>query len=271
MPEHMLLRFVHITDTHISADPHYNMPGASHTPMVGAQALVNKLKHLPFQPDFVLHTGDVAYEPDDSAYAAAKDILGQIPYPVHYLPGNHDSVTGLQRHLLGIADPREAYDTEFEVNGVQVITVDSNRPAEPPRGRVSDAQLAWLEARCKADDPRPLIVAVHHNVLKVGIPWWDDHMSLENGEEFHAALLPARNRLRGVFFGHVHQDTETYRDGILYSSALSSWYQIHASPGQIDTEPDRYAGPGFSVVTVTATTTFIRRHRFTVDAGSLEE
>ncbi|MBL8130958.1 MAG: metallophosphoesterase [Anaerolineae bacterium] len=263
MTSPILLRFVHITDTHLSHDPAYSVPEAPHTPLAGARALVATLKRLPFTPDFVLHTGDVVYDPDERAYAAARDLLGQIPYPVHYLPGNHDSLTGFQRHLLGI-EPRETCDTAFEVNGVQVVCVDSTRPAQEPRGRVSDAQLAWLAEQCRPDDPRPLVVAVHHNALKVGIPWWDDYMSMENGDAFHAALLPARHRLRGVFFGHVHQDTETYRDGILYASALSSWYQIHTYPGQVETINDDAAGPGFSVVTLTATTTFIRRHRFVV-------
>jgi hypothetical protein len=71
--------------------------------------------------------------------------------------------------------------------------------------------------------------------------------------------------LRGVFFGHVHQATETYRDGILYSSVLSSWYQLHCWPGQSGILEDREADPGFDVVTITRAQTFIRRHRFRVN------
>ncbi len=269
MSSDILLRFVHITDTHISDDERYNIPGAPHTPVIGARALVHQLRSLPFTPDFVLHTGDVIYDPVDSAYAAAKKILNGIPYPVHYLPGNHDSVIGLQRHLLGIESPTEPYDYTFEVKGVQVICIDSNRPAEPPRGRVSEAQLAWLRAQADPHDPRPLVVAVHHNVLPIGVPWWDDFMRMENGADFHAALVPARARIRGVFHGHVHQDADTYVDGILYTSALSSWYQIHAHPGQLETENDRRVAPGYSVVTISKAGTFICRHRYMVDSSSL--
>ena len=96
-------------------------------------------------------------------------------------------------------------------------------------------------------------------------------MRMENGEDFHRALLPARDRLRGVFFGHVHQNTDTLRDGILYVSTTSSWTQIFNYPGQIETENERAALPGFSVVTITREQTYIRRHRYVVDAGSLRE
>jgi hypothetical protein len=89
-------------------------------------------------------------------------------------------------------------------------------------------------------------------------------MALQNGERLHAILLKAHARLRGVFFGHIHQNVDIYRDGILYSSVLSSWYQLHSYPGQEKTNVDVAAEPGFNIVTVTSTQTFIRRHRFSV-------
>lgn len=267
----ILLRFVHISDTHISADPHYNDYDAPHTPLIGAQALVHQLNHLPFAPDFVLHTGDVAYDKDEQSYQAARDILSAINAPVYYLAGNHDDPAALQRTMLGAEVGQDPFEYEFEVNGVQIVTVDSNRPAEPPRGKVSADQLVRLERIARADDDRPLVVATHHNALPVGTVWWDEYMRLENGADFHRALLPARDRLRGVFFGHVHQNTDTLRDGILYVSTTSSWTQIFNYPGQIETENERAALPGFSVVTITRDQTYIRRHRYVVDAGSLRE
>ena len=131
----ILLRFVHISDTHISADPHYNDYDAPHTPLIGAQALVHQLNHLPFAPDFVLHTGDVAYDKDEQSYQAARDILSAINAPVYYLAGNHDDPAALQRTMLGAEVGQDPFEYEFEVNGVQIVTVDSNRPAEAPRGQ----------------------------------------------------------------------------------------------------------------------------------------
>ncbi len=265
-----LLRFVQITDTHISANPHYNQDGAHHTPLVGAKALVHQINNLPFKPDFVLHTGDVAYNPDESAYYTARQILSEIEAPVYYLAGNHDDGAMLQRIMLGEQEPKTPFDYEFEVKGVQIVCMDSNRPAEPPRGKVSAEQLAWLADICQAQDSRPLIVAVHHNVLPMGSYWWDKFMRMTNGEDFHRTLLPAQKRLRGVFFGHVHQNVEMTRDGIAYHSALSSWYQLHNYPDQVDSMPDRTARPGFNIITITREQTYIRRCSFMVDPGAIE-
>jgi len=259
-----ILRFVHISDTHISANPDYGRGswGALHSTHEGAQALVRQLNSLPFEPDFVLHTGDVAYDPDPSAYAVARDILEQIRYPVYYVAGNHDYPSELQRSMARRDEILPSFYHTFEVNGVQVVVLDSNGPAEPPRGFVIEEQLTWLANLCQADDSRPLIVAVHHPILPVGIPWLDDFMRTTNGEAVHHALTPARHRLRGVFFGHVHQNLDMYRDGILYASTLSSWGQFHAWPGQVETSADLGADLGFSVVTLTRDQTYIRRCRF---------
>jgi len=261
----ILLTFVHITDTHISADPRYNIDGVSHTPMFGAKALVKRLNELPFQPDFVLHTGDVCYDPDPTAYEAARSIFSGLKYPIYYLNGNHDDKNTLQRVLVQRDQPLERFDQEFEINGVQIVCIDSQHPEPNVRGQVSAEQLQRLEAITKADDSRPLIVALHHNVLPTGIPWWDEFMILENGEAFHNALLPARERLRGVFHGHVHQSTQIYRDGIVYTSGLSSWYQILTVPGQTETLDDKTALPGFNVVMVSKSQTFTRTYTYVVE------
>lgn len=267
MPDN-LLTFVHISDTHIPADPAYALDYASIQPYEGARLLVDKINALPFAPDFVLHTGDVAYNPDPEAYTNCKDILSAIKYPVHYVAGNHDSSADLQRVMMGKNEPVAKLHYTFEVNGVQFAVVDSNGPAEPPRGFMTEGQLAWLREICEADDARPLVIATHHNPLATGVPWLDDFMAIQNGEAFHRALLPARGRLRGVFFGHVHQNLDIYRDGVLYCSALSPWTQYHAWPGLDETMPDMGAEPGFSIVTIAREQTFIRRYRYAVKRSS---
>lgn len=259
-----LLCFILISDSHLSSDPDYGADTGIPS-RKGAEALVRQINALPFVPDFVLHAGDVAYDPVPDAYQVARDIFGQIRCPVYYLAGNHDDPQALQHMLLGRETILTPFHYSFEINGVQIVCLDSNGPAEWPRGSLSDEQLNWLEATCaNAADNRPLVVALHHNPLPVGVPWLDQHLGLTNGEALHQALLPGRRRLRGVFFGHVHQNLDIYRDGILYSSTVSSWVQYHGWPGQVPTLEDRGAEPGFTLVTVSADQTYIRRCRFAV-------
>ena len=257
-----MLTFLHISDTHINPDPQYIKFYADVTPLVGAKALVHHINNLPFDVDFVLHTGDVAYDPDPEAYAMCREILGQIKYPVHYVAGNHDDSPTLQHMQLDRIDPRSSLHYAFEVNGVQIVVADSNGPTDPPAGYITDSQLEWLNGLCRAGDERPMVIAVHHNVLPVGVPWLDNYMGIQNGIMFHEAILPAKDRIRGVFFGHVHQNIEVIKDGILYTSCLSSWAQFMSYPGMTHTTPDAGAEHGFSLVSVFEDQTFIRRFRY---------
>jgi 3',5'-cyclic-AMP phosphodiesterase len=265
-----MLRFVHISDTHLSHDPAYSVPQADTDPRTGARALVAQLNQLPFTPDLILHTGDVAADGVAADYDIARTLLQPLPAPIYYLNGNHDDSAHVAA-LMGRATQGAALYYEFEVNGVQFVCLDSAAPVNVygaaqgfthPRGYVDAPQLAWLAQVCRADDPRPLVVAVHHCVLPCGTPWLDDYMSIINGLEVHAALVPLRGRLRGVFHGHVHMSVDQYRDGILYTSALSSWYQLHAWPNQTVTQADTGIERGFNVVTITADSTHIRRQRY---------
>jgi 3',5'-cyclic-AMP phosphodiesterase len=268
MPD-VTLRFVHLSDTHIHADPAFGAESERaarpHSTQAGARALVAAVNNLPFQPDFILHTGDVVYDPDEAAYVVAREILHPLKAPVYYIPGNHDDAAMLQRIIIG-QEPRIPYDYEFEVNGVQIAIVDSNQPynAETPSSRLTDAQIARLNTLASAPDDRPLIVATHHNVLPIGSPWWDDFMRMKNGEEFHMALLAAQPRLLVVLHGHVHMQTQITRDGITYSSVLSSWYQLSAEAGQDETVIDRTPLPSFNICTVVGRKMFIRQQTFIV-------
>ncbi len=261
-----MLRFIHITDTHIHTDESYILPYARYAPIVGARQLVTQVNALGFTPDFILHTGDIAYDPVPEVYPTIKDLFGGLKAPVYYIAGNHDHRETVQT-LLMRRDELQVYPHyELDIKGVQCVFVDSNASEVMPHGRVSEEQLEWLDALCASDDDRPMMIAVHHNPLAVGVPWMDTHMKIENGEEFHAIVRQARDRLGGVFHGHIHQEYDVLRDGVLYSSGASPWCAFKAEPHEASTQflADPQATAGFSVVTITPQQTTVRRHQFTV-------
>ena len=87
---------------------------------------------------------------------------------------------------------------------------------------------------------------------------------LENGIELHQRLLDVRHRLRGVFYGHIHESMVTVRDGISYYSVPSGWFQTQTWPDQEEPTGDPNSQPGFNLVTLTETDTFIRQYRLLI-------
>lgn len=265
------LRFLHISDTHINMDTDYIKDYAEYTPLIGAKALIREIQSLPFTPDFILHTGDVAYDPVSDVYPPIKELFSTIDAPIHYLVGNHDDSQDLQRILMGCTDEtiQPYLYGELSYKDTQIVYLDSNgeeHNPEHPSGFVNQEQLDWLDAICTSDDERPLIIAVHHNVLPASVPWLDEWMRIENSEALHEVIRQARDRLCGVFFGHIHQNIQVLRDGVLYVSAGSSWCQFTSYPDPSNTMYIRNAHtlPSFNIVTVTDTTTSIIRHSFEV-------
>jgi len=261
----VLLRFVHISDTHFAPEGHTH-DYAHYSPEVIAileearagkperhmvnvleanRQLVDALNRIQEPIDFVLHTGDVNTDPHGADhYEITRDILKELRFPLHILPGNHDNVSDLQRVLLGNEQPTVPYDYTFEVNGVQVICVDTASHGVNHGGRLSSEQIAWLSEQTNPADSRPLVVAIHHPMLKFGHKLID-FFGTSNGDEVHEVFKAALPRLRGVFFGHIHMAFNMYVDGVLYCSVPSPSVEV----GQPS---------GFSIVTVTTAGTLIR-------------
>ena len=68
-----MLTFLHISDTHISADPEYG-PHWLDKPLAhpnrGVEALLAAIGALSFPVDFILHTGDICAEPELENYSS---------------------------------------------------------------------------------------------------------------------------------------------------------------------------------------------------------
>ncbi len=258
------MRFVHISDTHVGPAPDYRLHGQAALPTL--EALVQRINDLPFQPDFVLHNGDVTDDAKEASYALAKPVLGKLEAPVYYVMGNHDQPDPMLRVLLGQTASVRRYDYYTEIGGVGLAVFDTRGPVNPA-GTMTAEQFAALRDLCKRVGP-PLIIAVHHQPVALDSTWlderWDNGLSmpLDCAQEFREALAPARARIRGVFFGHVHRGFQAVQDGILYCSAPSALVQFESWPGEEKAIAALDELPGFGVVTVTAMQTLVRQYTF---------
>jgi Icc protein len=257
--------FIQISDTHFGPTPGFSLHGAVALPT--AQRLVDRINQMPFKPDFIVHTGDVTDEPLPASYALAAETLSRLRLPVYYVRGNHDSASGIREYMamgpktdLGSSEDHLTY--RFETKGYRFLVLDTHGPpGSDPQGFVTEEQMALLREEAVVDGP-PLVVFLHHPVLAMDSPWMDANMLIMNGEAVHQTLLPARDRLRGVFSGHIHQSVQTWRDGILYVAAGSSLLQLSSWPSDehvwhLEDEP-----PAFNFVRLMPQQTMVRQHRF---------
>lgn len=257
-----VLRFVHISDTHIGTSADYLLYG--HSTAAAAQKLVDYINNsLPFEPDFVLHTGDVAYDPDPQAYDLAWQILGQLRYPLYVVRGNHDEPDAMRRVLPNLPDGSGRIDYTFERNEFRFIVLDTFG-REQPRGYLEPYQIEWLTHQLHASPTTPIVMVLHHLPTATGNPWLDNHMLIDNHDALFAALAPHQQRIRGLFFGHIHAPSTTFRQGIICSSASAAFSQFIFPDVYPATQLEVTSPGGFSLVTLTPEQTWISHHELGV-------
>ncbi len=256
------LRFIHISDTHIGTTRDYELYGCNC--YSNALRIIETINGLPLLPEFVLHTGDVAAAPDEAAYQLAAEVFARLNIPIYFVTGNHDSAALIKTYLkmgeMEITSHSSFLAYTFERNGFRFIALDARGPDEiDPRGVLEEHQFDFLQGQL-ARDASPVAVFVHFPPLPLDSLWLNNTMLLINGERFHRMLVPHRDRLRGVFFGHVHRGMHVLQDGVLYSSVASTIGQFAAWPNDEQVRLDLHHPACFNVVTLTDQTTIIKEH-----------
>jgi 3',5'-cyclic AMP phosphodiesterase CpdA len=257
--------FVHISDTHVGPTVDYARHGYQSLPC--ARRVVELINTMPTRPDFVIHTGDVVTHPQEDSYKIAAETFAALDVPIYYCTGNHDTSRDIHDWLpmgpkTDCQTDRDVLSYTFDLKGGRFLVLDARAPDEmDPHGLLSEAQLAVVAREATADGP-PLTIFCHFPALPFNSSWIDQHLLILNGDRLHALLLPARDRLRGFFYGHIHQTFHTMRDGILYASASSTFSQFTGWPNEAMVRSDHEAAPGFSTVQLLPKETVIRQHSF---------
>ena len=257
--------FIHLSDTHFGPTREYARQG--HRSLPYARHVVEMINRLPVRPDFAIHTGDVATHPTEEAYQLAAEVFSALEVPIYYATGNHDTSADIHRFMpMG---PKEDCQLDmgtlsytFTVRGHRFLVLDARGPDEiDPRGLLSPQQLNVLRAEATPDGP-PLTIFTHYPAIRLNSPWMDANMLIYNGEEMHRALLPARERLRGVFFGHIHNSTQILRDGIFYCAVASTFAGFTTWPNEEMINADRDAMPAFNFVQLLPDQTIVQQRPF---------
>ncbi len=260
-------RFVHITDTHIGPTPDFVLYGRK--PFECARRLIDAILELPFDYDFILHTGDVADDGSEASYELARELFARLRKPVYCVIGNHDGLPHFAT-MLGsgrgeFADVDARVDYSVTLGDAELIVLDTRGPVDPG-GTLLNHQLRSLETMLNATGP-DVIVAMHHQPITLDTPWLDHggsdwpagkFMRVSNGEELVAILSRSKRRIAGVFFGHVHGGFQVVRDGIGYFACPSAVVQFDNHPEAIKPRANDTSFPALEVVTITAAHTIVR-------------
>jgi len=216
-----------ITDTHVHPNRINKSNKADDAPRYlnkkDTKALNNFVLQMDkFQPEFIVHLGDVIEGTDDEDFVGIKGIqlvkkeLEKANVPLHWVLGNHDlrSVTREQfKEAVGI----DSITQTFDVDDYRFVILDANYNKENlPRtpegnvyipGQIPLQEIEWLKKQLDTD--KRVFIFIHHGVFQDDTPGdiREDSgkvkmkQSIKNSDELQNILQ--EYRVDGLFNGHM--------------------------------------------------------------------
>ncbi len=222
---------VQVTDCHLFADLESRLAGVRTDASLRA-VLEHIGKHA--NPDLLLLTGDLSQDETEPSYRRLLSHLsGRAPELV-WLPGNHDAPE-LMRRLGASALNR----IDLTLGGWRILTLSSHWSGHT-EGRLTQAELAGLDARLRAGPALPTLVAVHHPPVSIGTPWLDAQR-IVNGDAL-MECLGRFDQVRVLVCGHVHQAFSASHGSfrLLTSPSTCAQFAPNSDHFALDTQ-----GPGY--------------------------
>jgi hypothetical protein len=221
--------FVQISDSHVGFKK-----AANPDVIATLRETIAKIKALPTQPDFIVHTGDITHLATPEQFDTAQQVLSELNLPIHYIPGEHDIVDG---HNARPYVERFAPNAQgegwysFDVKGVHFVAlVNVLQFVDSGTGRLGPDQLAWLAADlAPLRSSTPIVLLSHFPLWPLYTPWgWN------TADGAQALALVKRFGSVTALNGHIHQIQQKVEGRVLFHAARSTAYPQPA-PG---------AGPG---------------------------
>jgi Icc protein len=182
----------------------------------------------------ILVTGDLVQD-DPSGYLRFKSIFASLRKPVLCIPGNHDEPDAMRRSLD--QEPFQ-YCGTHAIGRWQFIMLDSYDPGHVG-GRLSASELSRLDAAL-ANSSAHAMVCLHHHPVEMGSRWLDG-IGLANAGEFWR-VIDSHAHVRGIVWGHVHQEYDGERNGVRLLGTPSTCAQFLPKSDRyaVDSRPPAY-------------------------------
>lgn len=201
------------------------------------QAVIDLVKKERPAVDLLLGTGDLADGGAGPAYARLQQYFDQLTSDNYWLPGNHDSREKME--AAATSDLRLC--REIRSGRWQILLLDSQVPGEVG-GSLGAAELALLEQALQSAQEQQLhtLACLHHQPVAIGCAWLDNQMVADAAAFFD--VLDRYAGVRGVLWGHVHQEIDRLRNGVRLLASPSTCVQFAAGSADFkaDDQPPGY-------------------------------
>lgn len=224
---------VQLTDSHLFAEAGGKLLGMDTA--TSLQRVVDRVLAEQPKVDLVLATGDLSQDGSLGSYKRFRTLSERIDAPVRWCPGNHDELDAMHRAASGT----ELMIPVVDVGAWRVVMLDTLVPGSV-FGMLREAQLTLLEQTLAQAQGKPHLVCLHHHPVSIGSRWMDS-IGLRNRDALFE-ILDRFSCVKGVLWGHIHQEFDDWRRDIRLLATPSTGVQF--APGSEEFQVDTLA-PGY--------------------------
>ncbi len=192
------MKFLHISDTHYLINNPGNLYGVSYEPN---NIFEDFLKNHDFTVyDFIVHTGDIISDGNETDYAAFKGLMSEyIPdeIPIYYVLGNHDKREAFY-NAFNINHSENKYYYSINHQGYRLVFLDTLVEGDHA-GSLGTMQENWVIEELKKPSKNGTLIFQHH---PYEIGWHENEIELTVSNDYQNAIRASD--CIGFFSGHLH-------------------------------------------------------------------
>ncbi len=212
----MSLRILILSDAHLFGSQDQELFGVN--TYNSLHKVVNYIKHSDDTYDLFVASGDLSEDGHTKAYEDFHQSTLGLATSAVWMKGNHDQFSNVPDELAN-----RNIHTEWHMDPWNLIFLDTTL-AGKDEGALSQKELHRLEAFLERFKEGYVFIFMHHQPLDVGSDFIDV-IGLLNKEIFWK-LIDRYKNIRGVLFGHVHQEFDTHINGIRLLASPSTSMQF---------------------------------------------
>ena len=225
-----IVRLVQLTDCHLGLDCEFNLAGVN-THDTFSKVLSAVKINEPSSYTFV--TGDIACEGAEASYQLFSAMMASSQLDYGWLPGNHDDFQQMQKTIP------QPFVKAKEFGEWVVISLVSSVPGKV-NGELSAYELQALSDLLEQYKDQFILLFVHHPPVDIQCQWLDEQR-ISNSEKLNE-VISVHKKVKAIFTGHVHQESETNWFGIPVFTTPSTCFQFtsHSDTFDISNQPPGY-------------------------------
>ncbi|MFK7975334.1 MAG: 3',5'-cyclic-AMP phosphodiesterase, partial [Halioglobus sp.] len=128
-------------------------------------------------------------------------------------------------HMEAAAQSSVRIGSHIQAGKWQILMLDSQIPGEVG-GELGDAELAQLQQNLEVAQQQGfhVLICLHHQPVPIGCDWLDEQKVVDADAFF--AVIDQYACVRGVLWGHVHQEHDSLRGDVRFMSSPSTCVQF---------------------------------------------